>query len=77
MGLGINAPVHRQSFSITSAAKIRRTDVVKRIFLQCSNFFILVLKVFLFKPEHALVLISKHALAMASQFLLTQCLYFL
>jgi len=35
MGAGKNVPVHRQSFSITSAAKIRRTAVVKRVFLQC------------------------------------------
>ena len=32
MGAGKNAPVLRQGFSFTSAAKIRRKAVVKRIF---------------------------------------------
>jgi len=37
MGVGKNAPVLRQGFSITSAAKIRRKAVLERIFLQCGN----------------------------------------
>ena len=37
MGEGKNVPVLRQSFSITSAAKIRRTAVLKGFFYSAYN----------------------------------------